>query len=760
MPARAGRPAIMMLAMLAGLLAVAASAVALPANRIVVTDTSGTAQTDRLVTLARPFREGEITGSAEAVIAGVAIPTQCDVKNRWPDGSLRFAIVTFVVPRLPAGGSVAVDLVNRPVAPSVAFLSAADMLSAAFNFDGVIEMRGEMRGEPGRGGPPETVSARAMLAAGHWRYWLKGPLVTAIVIEDRSPARTYDKDFGDGSKALHPIFEAWFFPGDRTVELGYTIENTWASSQPRKGMRDLAYSFTLRSGHAPPRVEFTQPVFTHIAKSRWHKTYWVGQTPGPVQVDHDTAYLVTTRTIPSYDTSIKFPEARLAERYADWLKAPRGLAGDDSGIGSYAKGLTSGGAADWIGLLNTWDTLYLLTMDPRMREIALTNAELAGRIPWHFREADQRAGSGQYFDAPRSGSVETHGRVVSVNARRTVSLWDLGADTDCGDAYRADRIETGVTGDHGWPTTRDHMPDTAYLAYLLTGRYYYLEELQYQAAFIVAHKIGCYTTDAGYSYNRQGHHGYLHDSQIRGDAWGFRTLTYAAALSPDATPEKAYFEDKLLNNIAAWEGAHDVPLSDPTRRESWTWAQTYRRDRDGVSPLGIWDDGEQWAPASMFGSGRLKTGAAPWEEHFLLVAFGMARNLGYPTDGLLRFMARPRLNLLLNPTASRYLIAEYRWPAKLAGPEGWIKTYPSFTAQFVNPPATWPPDSSADHGYGFIALAATSYLTPYVVDGYSGQAAWTFFKAELPDQHRLTVESPKWAILPLPDGLLLPRSAR
>jgi hypothetical protein len=54
----------------------------------------------------------------------------------------------------------------------------------------------------------------------------------------------------------------------------------------------------------------------------------------------------------------------------------------------------------------------------------------------------------------------------------------------------------------------------------------------------------------------------------------------------------------------------------------------------------------------------------------------------------------------------------------------------------------------------FIALAATSYLTPYVVDGYRGQAAWALFKGGLPGQHRLAAESPKWAIVPLPDALL------
>ena len=70
----------------------------------------------------------------------------------------------------------------------------------------------------------------AMLAAGLWRYWLQGPIVTAIILEDRTPSRSQDTDFGDQSKALHPIFEAWFYPAQHLVDLGYTVENTWASS--------------------------------------------------------------------------------------------------------------------------------------------------------------------------------------------------------------------------------------------------------------------------------------------------------------------------------------------------------------------------------------------------------------------------------------------------------------------------------------------------------------------------------------------------
>ena len=162
------------------------------------------------------------------------------------------------------------------------------------------------------------------------------------------------------------------------------------------------------------------------------------------------------------------------------------------------------------------------------------------------------AGSGDYFDAPGAGNVDTFGRMVSVNARKTVSLRELSLT--CGSAYTADEIHTGNITTEAGAITRSHMPDVAYVPYLMTGRYYYLEELQYWAAYSVANRTGCY----GEAWMRQGDSGYLNDSQIRGDAWGFRTLAYGAFLSPDGSPEKAYFEDKLLNNVAKWEGAHGV----------------------------------------------------------------------------------------------------------------------------------------------------------------------------------------------------------
>src|SRR5262249_31334890 len=160
---------------------------------------------NRPVSISRVFVQGEIPGFAQAVVNGTAVLTQCDVKNRWPDGSLKFAIVSFVLPSMSPNSTVTGSFVNQGTGNNSRFLSQAGMLDTAYDFDSTIQMAGAIT---------QSVSARTMLNNGSFRYWLQGPIVTAVILEDRSLARSYDKDFGDGSKALHPIFEAWFYPAN------------------------------------------------------------------------------------------------------------------------------------------------------------------------------------------------------------------------------------------------------------------------------------------------------------------------------------------------------------------------------------------------------------------------------------------------------------------------------------------------------------------------------------------------------------------
>jgi hypothetical protein len=48
----------------------------------------------------RVFKQGVIANYPQVLIDGVAQTTQADVKNRWPDGSVKFAIISLIVPSL------------------------------------------------------------------------------------------------------------------------------------------------------------------------------------------------------------------------------------------------------------------------------------------------------------------------------------------------------------------------------------------------------------------------------------------------------------------------------------------------------------------------------------------------------------------------------------------------------------------------------------------------------------------------------------
>lgn len=700
-------------------------------DTVTIHEKSGHAQANRAVTIPRAFRQGEIANFAEASIDGKRVLTQCDVKNRWPDGSLKYAMVSFVIPALAANGSMVVSFFDQPDGHNADYLTRAGLLDAKYDFDASIEMAGAAG---------QRVSAREMVTGGAFRYWLKGPIVTAVIIEDRSPARSFDKDFGDSSKALHPIFEAWFYPASESVEVGYTVENIWASSDKSRSMRDLSYALKLWAGAKTPTVKFQEPLFSHIARTRWHKRFWAGTKPPAIQIDHNLAYWTSTHVIPNWDASIRVTGSLLASRLGADSSVDR-IEGIQVGIGNYQKDLIQGGASDWIGLAPLWDILYLYSMDNRLLQASLSNADLAGRIPWNFREADEKAGTGHFFDA--RGTQGTFGRVISVNARERVTLSDLSET--CSEGAAADNIQTGPIQENGWVTTRDHMPDVAYIPYLFSGRYYYLEALQLQAAFIVGWKLGC-TEEA---YNRQGEEGFLHDTQLRGDAWAFRTLAYAAFISPDGTPEKSYFEDKLLNNIAEWEGAHDIPLDITGKKNEWTFGNKAQRDPRGISPLGSWEDrGAEFVQPPLKPSA--KGGASPWEENFLVNALGLARQFGYPTTALLQFCSRRLINQVLNPATSPEYLEAYRYPtSNSAG--AWISTWPEYNSYYdYKPrPGEWRTSETIDHSYGFIAVAALSQLTTFSVDGYSGRAAWEFVRAHKPGRELFARESPKWALLPL-----------
>jgi len=731
-------------------------------NSLGVFDRSGSTQTNVPQSIPRFFRKGEIANYAQPSVNGTpATVWQCDGKNRWDDGSLKFAIVSLIIPQIPSHHNVTISFINNTNRDSgskgdapTGYLSKSEMLDPQYDFEAVIGLTGAVS---------HTISARAMLDKDKFRYWLQGPVVTAVIVEDRS-GRAFDVNTdGHEGNPLHPIFECWFYPGNHKVEVGFTVENSWASSNAPNSARNQDYALTLSTGLSSPSIRLNQPSFTQYSFTRWRRAYWIGSDPPAVRFDWNSQYLASTTAYPNWYSVPN--EGAVSSMYAAYTRlypARVTIPGLDDlygtqhhgpgGIVNFDQDLDAGGDSDWIGLANTWDVMYLLTGDLRLKKMMTDNADLAGRFPLWFREADAAAGSGKHFDAPLSGSVSTQGRVVSINARQQVTLMLSNWHPGCAGAA-ADNINVGSPFKYGgWPSLdTSHIPDWAYLPYTLTGKYYYLEQLQMEAAYILGFYTGCY--DLANEYFRQGTLG-LFTRWPRDEAWAMRTVAYAAFASPDGNPEGPYFRDKLQNTIAMFEGAHGLPNDYPSRAIPYSWGKTTWQSSQAKnpSPLGAWqiDSATQIYAAN----GRsnnvnpniVSNAGSMFMEAFLTCSLGMVRQLGIAdTKPLLAFLAKRYVPMLLDPAVNHYLIEEYVYPSQLKPSNQWVADWATFQSAYLVLPRGWAGPGTSGNLRGFYSLSAVSYLSDITVDGYSGLTAWNWFKRNKPCQGCF----PKWSIAPL-----------
>jgi hypothetical protein len=155
-------------------------------NSIKITEKAGVSTTNYPVQIGRPFLQGEIANFPQAVVNGTAVPTQADLKQRYGDGSVKHAILSFLIPSLPANGSVTVTFQNQASANNAA-LTGQQMLDSAYNFDAEMQLTA-----PNCAGcQVKTASARTMLSAGDYTYWTSGPVATTVIIADHASG-TYD----------------------------------------------------------------------------------------------------------------------------------------------------------------------------------------------------------------------------------------------------------------------------------------------------------------------------------------------------------------------------------------------------------------------------------------------------------------------------------------------------------------------------------------------------------------------------------------
>ena len=603
------KPALAMVCILA-LSASAASAP--PVTTVTLRPRAGQPAKGVPITFGQVFKKGDIKQGVLVGAPGASV--QADVKRKYDDGSVRFAVISVMVPELAGETAVALgDGVGAPAAGPLP-VQAADLLKT--DFGATVTLRFP-------DGAERSASARKLLeAAGAGaRTWLAGPVATEWLLD----GLPMDKD-GKADPDLRVQFQVRAYAGCKAVRVSVVVENcldTWAGN--------IGYDVAVALGKEG-KVVYEKKDVNHRRLSRWRKECWWPAAPPQADVVHNLAYLSASGALPNYDRSVTIPEKALAALAAQWARSSET---DIMGSGSLTKYMPTTGGRPEIGPYPNWTVQYLLSMDPRAKAVVLGNGDLAGSWPIHVRSSRT-------------------GRILTLDERP--KFWISGYRE--GDKERPlwqpdrkapppRRTAGGKEDPYYLSPDVAHMGSFAYVPYLVTGDFYYLEE----ACF-----WGNYALLAQWPVPRQDAKGIMSD-QIRGNAWGLRNIADAGFIAPDGDPEARYFEQKIQNNLAGMTARMYGPPEYNTMGFWGARTVTDARIGDAANP--------QWMIT------------APWEHDFLIWSLHHLTELGYGEAAKPRdFELRWQVGVFIHPEEYNPLLgAPYRMVVGEMGPDKRVVFY-------------------------------------------------------------------------------------
>lgn len=194
---------------------------------VVLENTSASAQTNVPFTFGQVFKQGDLpAGSAVALIGpgGATLPCQVNVHNTHPDGSVRHASLSVVVPNMATSAAVSYTIERAASGPTGAAPVPADYP----NLSASVTLRDHGLDPAGPVASPVTYVAdlAPLLAAGSHKVWRSGPIMAEWVV--RAPLKAGSTEHPD----LHVRFHVLVYKGQQRARIHAVVEQTWA--KPRK----------------------------------------------------------------------------------------------------------------------------------------------------------------------------------------------------------------------------------------------------------------------------------------------------------------------------------------------------------------------------------------------------------------------------------------------------------------------------------------------------------------------------------------------
>lgn len=253
---------------------------------------------------------------------------------------------------------------------------------------------------------------------------------------------------------------------------------------------------------------------THYHHTRWARQFWYVTDPQVVP-GHDGRYLTDTKLFPNYGW--RNPSAAALDAMSSSLEP---FAQND-----FPAAIGTAGYDPSIGLLPIWDALYVTSGDARAWRSMIAHAFSYGRYGVHFRD-ERTQQAPRLADYPNLVIDATTG--IGATGASTTNQYTPGAAQGPVPAFRA-----------------SHHPAPPYAAALLSGEWWFVEEVQMVASTNTLHgSSSASDRDFARGLLKTGNAG-----AARSAGWRLRTLAMAATVSADDDPLRAEYRRMWAENM-------------------------------------------------------------------------------------------------------------------------------------------------------------------------------------------------------------------
>ncbi|MDR0491968.1 MAG: cellulase family glycosylhydrolase, partial [Oscillospiraceae bacterium] len=547
-----------------------------------------------------------------------SLATQADVKNRWPDGSIRYAILTAHIENTgsyeifgsaKAGGSLTPAIpdavltlniesygIGSPIQEYVSSLPKS--VSEDLWLDGQLVKEWRVRDIPKHDGVEHSFLSNI------WdvRVYSDGTGTVDATVEnvrdcEEADGVVYSVDITvDGNNVFHHDRSK---PGPNLI---YSTDNWTEYTIAASGLKKGNY-IRLTSGPAAGKIgvvggdpfndKFTlYPMFPdpweqdgetwelvlyHQYGARWRRVLPLNDFQ-QAEVQTDFAPFIEAKAIPAYLPDIR--TSLTARGRGVWEGT------DILGFSIMMPSVGAGGHWAERGLYPEWAANYIAHGTQDLKTLTLDLGELSGSYALHYTKDD-----------PAS--------IVTLDENPFYMPFEY--------AFPGDKPKNNMRG-AGVRFKNSHGQSMAYIPYLVSGDRYFSDEMMFHADFAVMSTYA-YTYDT--DFPRNGTDGLLWNNEMRGVAWALRDVADAAYYLPDDSPYKVYFANIMNKNLETFD-EYMLNLN---------------------SPLGFVGFGNYFDQGGSFG--------APWQYAYL--AWSLDRAIEQNETAAGSFMRNRLLNTLLEP---------------------------------------------------------------------------------------------------------------